>query len=102
MRYSIYLPEKYTKAKKYATVYLLHGYGGNETEWMKDGKIDLIINDFEQKGLIDPMIYIMPQGDNSYYVNRYNGSMDYMRMFTTELVPLIDSLYSTKKDRNQS
>ena len=100
LQYSVYLPEKYSRDKKYATVYLLHGYGGNETDWMKDGKIDLIINNFEQKGLIDPMIYIMPQGDNSYYVNKSDGSSDYMRMFTEELVPLIDSLYSTIKDRD--
>jgi len=100
MHYSIYLPEKYTRDKKYASVYLLHGYDGNETDWMKDGEINLTINDFEKRGLIDPMIYIMPQGDNSYYVNAYDGTADYMRMITEELVPLIDGSYSTVKDRN--
>lgn len=102
LNYSIYLPADYTTSgRKYGTVYLLNGYGDDETKWMKDGRVDAIINELEKNGSIEPMIYIMPQGNNSYYVNRFNGTSDYMRMFTTELVPLIDSLYRTKKDKSQ-
>jgi len=101
LHYSIYIPKNYSKDERYATVYLLHGYGGNETDWIKDGEIDHIINDLENDGLIEPMIYVMPEGDNSYYVNKYDGTSDYMRMFTDELVPLIDSHYRTKNDKNQ-
>jgi enterochelin esterase-like enzyme len=102
INYSIYLPVDYaTSGKRYGTVYLLNGYGDDETDWMKDGRVDAIINELEKNGSIEPMIYIMPQGNNSYYVNRFNGTSDYMRMFTTEFVPLIDSLYRTKKDKSQ-
>jgi enterochelin esterase-like enzyme len=45
------------------------------------------------------MIFVMPAGFNSYYVNRYNGSMLYMDFFTKELVPHIDSVYRTIKDK---
>jgi enterochelin esterase-like enzyme len=46
------------------------------------------------------MIYVMPVGFNSYYVNKYNGQFPYMDMFVDELVPLVDSLFRTKPDPN--
>jgi enterochelin esterase-like enzyme len=98
----VYLPANYNQEEgAYATIYLLHGYGDDETAWIDDGRIDRIINELENNGTIEPMIYVIPQGFNSYYVNRFDGTMDYMRMFTDELVPLIDSLYHTKKDKSQ-
>lgn len=102
VRYSVYLPANYNiEEKSYPTVYLLHGYGDDETAWIKDGRIDQIITEFEDNGKIEPMIYVIPQGFNSYYVNRFNGTFDYMRMFTDEFVPTIDSIYRTKKDKSQ-
>lgn len=102
LRYSVYLPADYNKENKsYPTVYLLHGFGDNETSWMNGGKIDRIIKSMEENGEIEPMIYIMPQGYNSYYVNRYNGTLNYMDMFVEELVPMIDSLYRTTKKPEQ-
>lgn len=102
LRYSVILPASYyDQSKQYATVYLLHGFGDNETSWVKDGKIDKIITEYEDAGKIEPMIYIMPQGFNSYYVDRENGTLDYMKMFTDEFVPMIDSLYRTRKEGSQ-
>src|SRR5690606_745783 len=40
-----------------------------------------------------------PIGYNTYYVNRYTGFYPYMDMITTELVPTIDALFRTKKDK---
>jgi esterase/lipase superfamily enzyme len=47
------------------------------------------------------MIYVMPQGFNTYWVNKYNGNFPYMDMFVNELVPAIDSLFRTIKDAQQ-
>lgn len=102
LRYSVYLPADYNKGNKsYPTVYLLHGYGDNETAWINGGNIDRIIKELEKKGEIEPMIYVMPQGYNSYYVNRFDGTLNYMDMFVKEFVPMIDSLYRTKKTPEQ-
>lgn len=102
LRYSVYLPAGYNiDNKSYPTVYLLHGFGDNEISWMNGGKIDRIIKELEEKGEIEPMIYVMPQGYNNYYVNRFNGTLNYMDMFVEEFVPMIDSLYRTKKTPGQ-
>ena len=59
--FALYLPADYTTSQaRYGTVYLLHGWGDNQTAWIKGGKVHTIINDLETKGTIDPYIYVMP------------------------------------------
>lgn len=102
MNYSIYLPENYWKdtLRSYPVVYLLHGYGDDHTSWNGEYlRVAEIINSMEESGKISPMIYVMPQGFNTYYVNTYNGSYKYMSYFTDELLPHIDSNYRTIPDR---
>ena len=42
---NVYLPPKYDKKKKYGVLYLLHGIGGDENEWYKDGGVpNILIN----------------------------------------------------------
>lgn len=100
VRYAVLLPENYnTSADSFAVVYLLHGFGDNYTAWYKGGAIQFFADKLSAE--IVPMIFVMMDGFNSYYVNKYNGRFPYMDMFTKELVPLIDSLYRTKKDKSQ-
>jgi len=102
VKYSIYLPEGYKEnlEQTYSVVYLLHGYGDDNNSW-NDESLDVtgVIMMLEKAGRISPMIYVLPQGFNSYYVNRYTGRYNYMDMFIKELVPHIDSVYRTKADR---
>jgi hypothetical protein len=37
------------------------------------------------------MIFVMPQGFRTYYIDKYNGNFPYMEMFVEELVPEIDA-----------
>ncbi len=100
IKYAVLLPENYDKTTdNYPVVYLLHGFGDDQTAWYKDG----LIQYYSDLGASEnvPMIFVMPQGFNSYYVNRANGSLPYMDYFVTELVPEIDSIYRTKKDKSQ-
>lgn len=97
IRYSIVLPEDYhTSNKSYPVVYLLHGLGDNETSWLEYGRIDYRSHTATKQGEIIPMIYVMPQGFRTYYVNDYKNSFRYQDMFIKELIPFIDSLYRTK------
>ncbi|MDP4278544.1 MAG: alpha/beta hydrolase-fold protein, partial [Bacteroidota bacterium] len=103
VNYSIYLPGDYVKnkTKRYGVVYLLHGYGDNNNSWNDQYlRITSLIDSLEATGTVSPMIYVLPQGFNSYYVNKYDGSFDYMKMFVNELVPYIDKTYRTIADRD--
>lgn len=100
--YSVYLPADYETAtdKRYDVVYLLHGLGDDHGSW--NGKymhIATLLQSLENRGIIAPKIYVMPQGFNSYYVNAYDGSFDYMDFFVEEFIPFIDSNYRTRPER---
>lgn len=102
IKYSVYLPENYTAdtTVRYSVVYLLHGYGDDNNSWNGQYmRVSSIINSLESSGSISPMIYVMPQGFKTYYVNRYTGSYNYMDMFTEELVPYIDKTLRTIPDK---
>src|SRR4051812_17125771 len=40
----IYLPPGYSKKKKYSVLYLLHGIGGDEKEWVNNGSPQIILD----------------------------------------------------------
>lgn len=97
IKYAVLLPKEYDSLNsKYPVVYLLHGFGDNETAWYTWGDI-LSYVDANDSGKI-PMIYVMLQGFNSYWVNQYDGAFPYMNMLVNEMVPGIDLLYHTIKD----
>lgn len=96
--YSLFMPADYEDGTEnsYPVVYFLHGYGEASTkDWTKYMNV---IASLEENGL-QPMIYVFPNGWNSYYCNAYDGSFNYMDMFVNELVPHIDENYRTVADR---
>lgn len=98
MTYAVLLPPEYETSPEatFPVVYLLHGYGDNETAWYRGGNIMQYI-DMYRSAFNIPAIYVMPEGYNNYWVNRYNGSFNLMDYMVTELVPEIDRLYRTQK-----
>lgn len=96
--YNILLPEEYlTDAERhFDVVYLFHGYGDKASSW-GPGHFDISTVEGRARaaGKVRPLIYVMPDGGNSYFVNRYDGSYRYMDMLVDELVPAIDALLRT-------
>jgi enterochelin esterase-like enzyme len=58
----IYTPPGYTTDKKYPVLYLLHGIGGDEKEWLNGGKPQIILDNLYAENQIEPMIVVMPNG----------------------------------------
>ena len=97
MTYAVLLPAAYeNSADSFPVVYLLHGFGDDEMAWYKYGFIQYYSDRDEQAN--GPMIYVMPQAFNTYYVNKYNGNYPIMDVLVNELVPAIDSLFRTIPD----
>jgi enterochelin esterase-like enzyme len=96
VKYSIILPKDYyTSKKEYSVVYLLHGLNGKDYSWLEYGRLSQHIEDAVKNGKIKPMIYVMPEGYRTYYVNDYYGEFLYQDMFIKELIPFIDEEYRT-------
>ena len=64
-RLSVYTPYGYeaNPKKKYPVLYLLHGAGGDEEAWISMGRAAQIMDNLIEKGLAEPMIVVMPNGN---------------------------------------
>ena len=64
-RLTVYTPYGYeaNPKKKYPVLYLLHGAGGDEEAWISMGRTAQIMDNLIEKGLAEPMIVVMPNGN---------------------------------------
>ncbi len=88
-------PDHYSQAKKWPVVYLLHGYGDNYAGWVKKGK------GIEQLADLHNLIIVCPDGNvgSWYFDSPIDPNYRYETYVSKELVPWIDSHYSTIADR---
>lgn len=87
-------PDQYEKAGRLPVVYLLHGHGGNYTNWVD--KAPAIKDAADRYGLI----IVCPDGDNSWYWDSpIDKNFQYETYVVRELVPWVDKNYRTIADR---
>lgn len=103
---NVYTPPGYTKEKKYPVLYLLHGIGGDETEWYRFAKPNLLLDNLIAEKKAVPMIIVMPNG-RAQKDDRAKGdvfkSAPAFAVFEKDLlkdvIPAIEAKYSVKKGR---
>lgn len=102
-RYSVYLPEGYDSSSRlYPVLYLLHGAGGNETNWIQLGEVCRIADQEIDEGRATPMIIVMPDassGQQGYY-NDMDGKWRYEDFFFEEFIPHIEKTYRCRAERH--
>src|SRR5215217_5454484 len=104
----VYTPPGYSKKKKYPVLYLLHGIGGDEKEWLKGGNPQLILDNLYAEKKVEPMIVVMPNG-RAMKDDRATGNImapDKVAAFATfeqdllkDLIPYVEKKYPVRKDR---
>lgn len=108
MNYSVYLPESYDGTRKYPVLYMLHGYGGNNNDWLQDntgglwaggGTLPAYAREFVEQGGME-MIIVAPDGKNLFYCNGYEHGVNYMSYFFDEFIPFIESTYTIRSERS--
>jgi enterochelin esterase family protein len=98
IQYSIYIPgEQWTKGRRLPVLYLLHGHGGNETDWLKLADLANLLDRGIELGWLKPLIVVMPMAGNSWYVDdqRKDGFGPVAKAMTGDLTAAIDSLFPT-------
>ena len=107
VKYSIYLPESYDGTKKYPVLYMLHGYGGNNNDWLQDntgsiwaggGTMPAYAREYAEKTGKE-LIIVAPDGGNNFYCDGFNGGPKYMSFFFEEFIPYIESTYAIKAEK---
>src|SRR5436853_27884 len=61
-RARVYTPPGYSTDNRYPVLYLLHGIGGDETEWQRFATPDVLLDNLIADGKAEPMIIVMPNG----------------------------------------
>ena len=122
----VHLPPGYSPGTRYPVFYLLHGAGGNETGWTRNGLADVILDNLYADKKLTPMIVVMPNGipqaapttpaagaaqapaaePGQAAEGRGRGRGNFAvsnALFEADLlkdiIPFIDARYSTKTDR---
>jgi S-formylglutathione hydrolase FrmB len=90
MPYQVVLPAGYaTSQQRYPVLYLLHGWQGDETNWVK---LTHVVQDASGY----PLIIITPRAANSWYVNSATHPADrYADYIFTDLIADVDGHYRT-------
>ena len=104
----IYTPPGYSKDKKYPVLYLLHGIGGDEKEWLKGGNPEVIFDNLYADEKAEPMIVVMPNG-RAMKDDRATGNImapDKVQAFAAfekdllnDLIPFVEKKYPVLKDQ---
>lgn len=63
-RMQVYTPPGYGRGHQdYPTLYLVHGGGGNDTDWVKQGAANFILDNLLAAHRIVPMVVVMPDAN---------------------------------------
>jgi enterochelin esterase family protein len=92
-------------AAKYPVLYLLHGFGDDETAWIEPGRANYIADNLLAKHLTVPAVIVMTNGHPvpiplaqrpSNYSAENNAAME--RELLDEVIPLVEKNYPVKTD----
>jgi enterochelin esterase-like enzyme len=95
--YTVYLPDAYADSGLvYPVLYLLHGSGGDETDWAVKGDLRATADRLIGAGRIPPAIIVMP-GSRSWWVDGHNEAAK--TAFFDDLIPHIEATFRTIEGR---
>jgi len=103
----IYTPPGYSKNKKYPVLYLLHGIGGDEHEWLNGGHPQVILDNLYAENKIEPMIVVLPNGraikDDRAVGNIFDSAKvaafaTFEKDLLNDLIPFIEKNYPVYTD----
>lgn len=90
----VYLPPGFSAKKSYPVLYLLHGIGGDQFEWLNNGTPHVILDNLYAQGKVEPMIVVLPNGRAMKDDRAIGNIMDAVKVeaFATFQRDLIDDL----------
>lgn len=106
-RMHVYTPPGYSSDKKYPVLYLLHGIGGDETEWLRFADPANLLDNLIATEQATPMIVVMPNG-RAQKNDRAEGNVfaaapafaTFEQDLLDDVIPAIESRYSVLADRD--
>lgn len=106
----IYTPPGFSKDKKYPVLYLLHGIGGDEKEWLNGGQPQVVLDNLYAENEIEPMIVVMPNGrameddravGNIFDPEKVEAFATFEQDLLNDLIPFIEQTFPVYTDREK-
>jgi GH35 family endo-1,4-beta-xylanase/enterochelin esterase-like enzyme len=105
---NVYTPPGYSEQTQYPVLYLLHGIGGDETEWVRFASPNVLFDNLIADGKAVPMIVVMPNG-RAQKNDRAEGNVMqsapafavFEKDLLNDLIPAIEAKYSVNQDREK-
>jgi len=103
----VYTPPGFSKKIKYPVLYLLHGIGGDQKEWLQ-GKPAAIMDNLYADKKAEPMIIVMPNGramkddragGNVFDSLKVKAFATFEKDLLNDLIPFVEKTYPVLKDR---
>lgn len=108
---NIILPAGYSEEKEYPILYLLHGIGGDQNEWIS-GNPEIIVGNLIAKGEAEEMIIVIPNvraraNDSAnpadiYTVEHFKAFDNFINDLKNDLMPYIEANYSIAAGRENT
>ena len=104
----VYTPPNFSKKKKYPVLYLLHGIGGDEKEWLNGAQPQVIFDNLYANDKMKDMIVVMPNGramkddravGNIFDQEKVEAFATFEKDLLNDLIPFIEKKYPVLKDR---
>lgn len=102
----VYTPPGFSKDQRYPVLYLLHGIGGDENEWARNGAPDIILDNLYADKKAEPMMVVLPNGRASKDLTARDPIPKQSPAFArfeqellTDLIPFIEKNYPVRADR---
>jgi enterochelin esterase family protein len=101
----VYTPPEYSAGSlwRYPVVYLMHGYGDDESAWTEVGRAHVIADNLLAQGKIKPMIIVMPYGHpvpipvNQRFEDYSGRNMELLQKdYFEDLIPFIREHYQVR------
>ena len=103
--YMAWLPPGYaTSGTVYPTLYLLHGVGSAEAYGLEEWLGYALTEDLDRMlalGLIEPMIVVLPNGEQGYWINHADGGPQWADFVARDLVASVDATFRTDARREK-
>jgi enterochelin esterase family protein len=97
----VYTPPGYDPKKTYPTLYLLGGSGELPSNWMYDGRANLILDNLIAEGKALPMVMVLPNNQVIHRNHPQHTELTF-KLFEKELrdhiIPLVEKNYNVRKD----
>jgi len=106
-RMHVYTPPGYNGCEyDYPVLYLLHGWGDDDSVWTEVGRANFIIDNLIAEGKAEPMVIVMPMGHTTF--DPFHGlgtktkkqfAAEFEKELMKDVIPFVESRYRIKRDR---